>query len=115
MRHHGQGIDDRAEPGRPADAHGSGHARRVAALEFLSQMRDGRERKVARSLTASHARMGGEKNRDTANAAVEIGAKWHELRHLGISEPFIADPRGARTAAYRALGEFFGDRDPPPR
>ena len=48
LRHHGERIDDRAQPGRAARAQGSRHASRVAALEGLAHMRDRRQCQFSR-------------------------------------------------------------------
>ena len=63
----------------------------------------------ARRLASRRRRMGGEKQRDAADAVVEIGAERHELDDLGISEPVEPDPGRDRTLADGVSRELCGD------
>ena len=47
FRNHGQGIDDRAQPGGAADAQGPRHARCVPAFQAFAKMRYPGQRKFA--------------------------------------------------------------------
>ena len=108
FRHHGEGVDDRAQAGGAANAERTRHARRVAAFQVLRRCDRSGQREFAGGL-AGHRGVRGEKNRNAGNAVVEVRAQADELENLGIAEPVETDPGGARSAANGGRGQFGGD------
>jgi hypothetical protein len=75
----------------------------------LAQISNRGQRKLFGRLASRNRRMRSEKDRNAANAVIEIRADGDEIGNLGIAQPVESDPRGTRSTADRETGELCRD------